>query len=77
MAGLTTTVARATPAPRSWRVRLSRVAAIVRRIIGAPDYDTYLAHMRAHYPQCTPLDPHAFAHERYRAKYTRAGQRCC
>jgi uncharacterized short protein YbdD (DUF466 family) len=54
-----------------------RVAAIVRRIIGAPDYDTYLAHMRAQHPQCTPLDPQTFATERYKAKYTRAGQRCC
>ena len=61
----------------SWRARLMRVAAIVRRIIGAPDYDTYLAHMRAQHPQCTPLDPQTFATERYKAKYTRAGQRCC
>jgi uncharacterized short protein YbdD (DUF466 family) len=57
--------------------RLRRAAAILRRIIGAPDYDTYLAHMRARYPGCTPLDPQAFATERLRAKYTRAGQRCC
>jgi uncharacterized short protein YbdD (DUF466 family) len=70
--------ARATPAPGpTWRSRLARAAAIVRRIIGAPDYDTYLAYMRVQHPQCTPLDPQSFATERYTAKYTRAGQRCC
>jgi uncharacterized short protein YbdD (DUF466 family) len=63
------------PAPvPSWPRRL---AALVRRIIGAPDYETYLAHMRTHYPGCTPLDRNAFANERYLAKYTRPGQRCC
>lgn len=61
----------------SWRDHLRRVAVIVRRIMGAPDYDTYLAHMRANYPGCTPLDRQTFAHERWQAKYTRAGHRCC
>jgi uncharacterized short protein YbdD (DUF466 family) len=57
--------------------RVRHWAAVVRRIIGAPDYDTYLRYMRANHPQCTPVDPQTFAHERYVAKYTQAGQRCC
>jgi uncharacterized short protein YbdD (DUF466 family) len=63
------------PAPMSARVQ--RVAAIVRRIIGAPDYDTYLSHMQAHHPQCTPLDERSFERERLTDRYNRPGNRCC
>lgn len=59
------------------RARLRWLAALVRKLIGAPDYDTYLRHMRTNYPQCTPIDPQTFSTERLNARYTRAGQRCC
>ncbi|HCT58469.1 MAG TPA: DUF466 domain-containing protein [Gemmatimonas aurantiaca] len=61
------------------RVRhaLQRVAAVVRRIIGVPDYETYLDHMRRQYPECTPLDATAFERERMADRYTRPGTRCC
>ena len=57
--------------------RLKRVAAIVRRMIGVPDYDTYLAHMRERYPECTPLDLRSFERERLTARYKATGSRCC
>jgi uncharacterized short protein YbdD (DUF466 family) len=61
------------------RIRLAfqRVAAVVRRIIGVPDYETYLDHMRRQYPECTPLDATAFERERLADRYTRPGTRCC
>jgi uncharacterized short protein YbdD (DUF466 family) len=46
-------------------------------MIGVPDYDTYLAHMRQHYPECTPLDPQTFERDRLTARYKATGSRCC
>jgi uncharacterized short protein YbdD (DUF466 family) len=57
--------------------KLQCAAAVVRRMIGVPDYDTYLAHMREHYPECTPLDPRTFERERLTARYKATGSRCC
>ena len=59
------------------RARLRRAAAVVRRIIGVPDYDAYLAHMQRQFPDCTPLDPRTFERERLADKYTQPGSRCC
>jgi uncharacterized short protein YbdD (DUF466 family) len=60
-----------------WRQALRRTVAIVRRIIGVPDYDTYLAHMRRNYPECTPVDPATFERERLDSRYRSMGSRCC
>jgi uncharacterized short protein YbdD (DUF466 family) len=85
-AAVTGTEEPARPAPRAvppatsrptLRERLARVAAVVRRIIGVPDYATYLAHMRARYPHCTPMDRATFERERLVARYQRLGSRCC
>lgn len=46
-------------------------------MIGVPDYETYLSHMREHYPECTPLDPRTFERERLTARYKATGSRCC
>lgn len=62
---------------RSWRHSLARLVALVRRLIGVPDYETYLAHMHRKYPGCTPLDPETFEQERLTARYRSAGTRCC
>jgi len=32
-----------------------RAADVVRRVIGVPDYEGYLAHMRERHPGCVPL----------------------
>lgn len=64
-----------TPAPaRGW---LARAAAIVRRIIGAPDYQAYLAHVRTCHPGREPLGEREFIEERLMARYERPGSRCC
>lgn len=64
-------------APMTFGARIRRVLSIVRRIVGVPDYDTYLAHMHRKYPDCTPMDARTFERERLAEKYKRPGSRCC
>lgn len=47
------------------------------RIIGAPDYDLYIAHMRERHPDEPVLSRDAFMRERLAARYERPGARCC
>ena len=54
-----------------------RMAALVRRIIGAPDYDAYLRHIAEHHPKSVPQTERDFLDERLVARYSRAGSRCC
>ncbi len=58
---------------RWWRlaVRSARLA------VGVPDYDDYVAHVRARHPQCEPMSLDAFFAERMRARYGRGRSRCC
>ena len=48
-----------------------------RLAVGVPDYDTYVAHVRAHHPGCKPMDRAAFFAERMQARYDRGRSRCC
>lgn len=54
-----------------------RVARVIRRIIGVPDYETYVAHMRVHHPGQEPMSERDFHRERLTARYSRPGSRCC
>ena len=56
---------------------MKRLAAILRQIIGAPDYAAYVAHVRAHHPERAPLSEREFLSERLAARYERPGARCC
>jgi uncharacterized short protein YbdD (DUF466 family) len=60
-----------------WKVTMRRWIATVHRIIGAPDYETYLAHMQRKHPGCTPLDARAFEQQRLVDRYKQPGSRCC
>ena len=55
----------------------SRAAAILRRIIGAPDYDAYVAHVHSHHPGCAPLTRDEFVRQRMDSRYSTPGNRCC
>ena len=59
---------------RQWLVR---AAAVVRRVVGAPDYDRYVQHMRQHHPERAVLDPREFARDCLARRYDRPGSRCC
>lgn len=48
-----------------------------RRLIGVPDYDTYVAHLRAHHPERSVPSYAAFFRERQEARYRGGGGRCC
>ena len=56
---------------------LREIARLIRRVIGAPDYAGYLAHLRQHHPDATPLDAREFERQRLAARYERPGARCC
>lgn len=57
--------------------RLHRWLAVLRTIIGVPDYERYARHMAARHPE-RPLKSRAeFARDRQDARYNRPGSRCC
>jgi uncharacterized short protein YbdD (DUF466 family) len=56
---------------------LARAARVVRRVIGAPDYERYLAHVREAHAGATPLTREQFARDALARRYVRPGSRCC
>ncbi len=63
--------------PRSILARVADVGSLLRRIIGAPDYESYLTHVTAHHPDVMPLSREAFARDALARRYDRPGSRCC
>lgn len=59
------------------RDHLAAAARIARTVVGAPDYDRYLAHMRHRHPAQRPLTRDEFARARMEDRYNRPGARCC
>ena len=53
------------------------ILAVLRAIIGAPDYERYVAHMRHAHPDVVPLTRQAFLAERMACRYDQPGGRCC
>jgi len=58
-------------------LRLRRWAQLLRTIIGVPDYERYVCHMRAHHADAPLLTPTEFCTARLNARYSRPGSRCC
>jgi len=58
-------------------VRLQRVLRVIRSIIGAPDYERYVAHMESHHPGCAVMPRDEFMRQRLESRYSRPGSRCC
>ena len=63
--------------PRSLAAHAADIGSLLRRIIGAPDYECYLAHVTSHHPEVTPLSREAFARDALARRYDRPGSRCC
>ena len=55
----------------------ARANAVVRRIIGAPDYSAYLRHMAEKHHGCAVLSELEFLDEQLTARYSTPGARCC
>ena len=56
---------------------LSTTASAVRAVLGVPDYNRYLAHMRAAHPGDRIMSETEFNHTRMNERYNRPGSRCC
>jgi uncharacterized short protein YbdD (DUF466 family) len=63
--------------PRSLAAHAADIGSLLRRIIGAPDYECYLAHVTSRHPEVTPLSREAFARDALARRYDRPGSRCC
>ena len=56
---------------------LARAGAALRAMAGVPDYERYVAHMRAHHPGVAPLARDDFARLRLAERYEKPGGKCC
>jgi uncharacterized short protein YbdD (DUF466 family) len=56
---------------------VSGIRRALRLMLGAPDYERYLDHVRVAHPGCDPMSQSQFERERLEARYTRPGSRCC
>ena len=55
----------------------SRATSVVRAVLGFPDYERYLAHMRTAHPGDRVMSETEFRHTRLNDRYNRAGSKCC
>ena len=68
------------PAPSLWRRAVAlaaRTTGVVRRIVGVPDYDAYVSHLRKHHAGDEPMARDVFIQKCWEDKYSRPGHRCC
>ncbi|MFD1560766.1 YbdD/YjiX family protein [Paraburkholderia silviterrae] len=49
----------------------------MRLMVGLPDYEGYVAHMRATHPDQPPMTYEAFFRERQNARYGSGAGKCC
>lgn len=59
------------------RARIRTIARVVRTIIGVPDYERYVDHLRRCHPNTHPMTRDEFARQRMEDRYSRPGTRCC
>jgi uncharacterized short protein YbdD (DUF466 family) len=59
------------------RTQIREWLRVLRTVIGVPDYERYVRHMRARHPGCEVLSPTEFSRMRLESRYTRPGSRCC
>jgi uncharacterized short protein YbdD (DUF466 family) len=63
--------------PTALGSRVRRALRVLRTIIGAPDYERYVAHMGAHHPECDLVSRDEFMKQRLESRYSKPGSRCC
>jgi uncharacterized short protein YbdD (DUF466 family) len=56
---------------------ISRAASVVRAVLGVPDYERYLAHMRTAHPGDRVMSETEYRVTRMNDRYNRAGSKCC
>lgn len=65
------------PPSERWRVFWKRAVQTARLCCGVPDYEVYVAHLRAHHPTRPVPSYEDFFRERQEARYRGGGGRCC
>jgi uncharacterized short protein YbdD (DUF466 family) len=60
-----------------FRLTLSRIATALRQVVGAPDYQRYVAHVRTCHPGGVPLGWDEFYRARLEERYNKPGAKCC
>ncbi len=56
---------------------ISDIARSLRAMLGAPDYERYLAHVKSAHPEMQPMSREEFTCERLESRYNKPGSRCC
>jgi uncharacterized short protein YbdD (DUF466 family) len=54
-----------------------RVGALLRQIVGAPDYERYVTHMHRCHPGTEPIGMREFYRARLEERYNKPGAKCC
>jgi len=57
--------------------RVRAITRVIRRMIGAPDYESYVKHMTRTHPEQARLSADEFAADALARRYNRPGSRCC
>lgn len=70
-------MSRSTPFAEALRATWRWLVQTGRLIVGVPDYDLYVAHLRRHHPDRVPMTREAFFADRVQARYGRGSSRCC
>ena len=64
--------------PSGARDRWRELASTIRRIVGMPNYDAYVAHLRAHHPESAIPNEKEYYDLYLEGKYNGGpGSRCC
>jgi len=58
-------------------VRLTGIARAMRAVLGAPDYERYVAHVQSAHPDREPMTCQEFMRDRMENRYSKPGSRCC
>ena len=53
------------------------IARGLRAVLGAPDYERYVAHVREAHPEREPVTKAEFHRDRMESRYNKPGSRCC
>jgi uncharacterized short protein YbdD (DUF466 family) len=56
---------------------MSSIARGLRAVLGVPDYSKYVEHMRDSHPGCAAMTRDEFYRDRFNARYSKPGAKCC
>jgi uncharacterized short protein YbdD (DUF466 family) len=56
---------------------VTSIARGLRAVLGVPDYERYVEHLRDFHPGCSALSREQFMSESLNARYSKPGTRCC